>query len=121
MGNYRIQPGGWEEPEAGVLWLTCHCPQFIQIFRSKRGLTGQILNDLLQQTKACEFKFDSADEDSYQHVPVGILSKESKDVAQHPLTFQLYTSSVGIILEGNVVMGNLENLPQAMCLVFGLI
>ncbi|KAK3517398.1 hypothetical protein QTP70_008932 [Hemibagrus guttatus] len=42
---------------------------------------------------------DSADEDSYQHVPVGILSKESEDVAQHPLTFQLHTSSVGIILE----------------------
>ncbi|GAA6088006.1 uncharacterized protein LOC553308 [Tachysurus ichikawai] len=121
-----------------------HSPQLIQIFRSKRGLTGQILSYLLKQTmisdvadmrcavirglpvilgddptkffKAC---FASADEDSYQHVPVGILSKESEDVAQPPLHFHLHPSTEGI-LEGNAVMNNLENLPQAMCLVFGL-
>lgn len=53
------------------------------------------------------------------HVPVGILCLESEDVAQQ-LSFTLHSSSEGIILEGNVVMDNLENLPQAMCLVFGL-
>jgi len=36
--------------------LDRHCPQLIQIFRSKRGLAGQILSDLLQQAKVCTFK-----------------------------------------------------------------
>ncbi|XP_056102189.1 uncharacterized protein LOC130100539 isoform X2 [Rhinichthys klamathensis goyatoka] len=94
--------------------LDRHCPQLIQIFRSKRGLAGQILSDLLQQAKA------SDDGDSYQHVPVGILSLENEDVALQPLSIHLHPSSVGIILEGNVVMDNLDNIPQAMCLLFGL-
>lgn len=62
----------------------------------------------------------SDDGDSYQHVPVGILSIENEDVALHPLAIRLHPSSVGIILEGNVVMDNLDNIPQAMCLLFGL-
>ncbi|GAA6102853.1 uncharacterized protein LOC122139691 [Tachysurus ichikawai] len=82
-----------------------------------RGLPVILGDDPTEFFKAC---FASADEDSYQHVPVGILSKESEDVAQHPLSFHLHPSSVGIILEGNVSIENLENLPQAMCLVFGL-
>uniref|UniRef100_A0A9J8CQU1 Uncharacterized protein n=2 Tax=Cyprinus carpio carpio TaxID=630221 RepID=A0A9J8CQU1_CYPCA len=125
--------------------LDRHCPQLIQIFRSKRGLAGQILSDLLQQAKTSDiadmrcvamrglpvllgddqtefFKacFASDDGDSYQHVPVGILSLENEDVALQPLSLRLHPSSVGIILEGNVVMDNLDNIPQAMCLLFGL-
>ncbi|XP_056102188.1 uncharacterized protein LOC130100539 isoform X1 [Rhinichthys klamathensis goyatoka] len=125
--------------------LDRHCPQLIQIFRSKRGLAGQILSDLLQQAKTSDlvdmrcvamrglpvllgddptefFKacFASDDGDSYQHVPVGILSLENEDVALQPLSIHLHPSSVGIILEGNVVMDNLDNIPQAMCLLFGL-
>ncbi|GAA6077970.1 uncharacterized protein LOC113645414 isoform X1, partial [Tachysurus ichikawai] len=34
--------------------LDRHCPQLIQIFRSKRGLAGQILSNLLQQTKTSD-------------------------------------------------------------------
>ncbi|XP_042629274.1 sterile alpha motif domain-containing protein 3-like [Cyprinus carpio] len=125
--------------------LDRHCPQLIQIFRSKRGLAGQILSDLLQQAKTSDiadmlfvamrglpvllgddqtkfFKacFASDDGDSYQHVPVGILSLENEDVALQPMSLRLHPSSVGIILEGNVVMDNLDNIPQAMCLLFGL-
>ncbi|KAL1273015.1 hypothetical protein QQF64_028877 [Cirrhinus molitorella] len=125
--------------------LDRHCPQLMQIFRSKRGLTGQILSDLLQQIKISDLAdmrcaairglpvilgddptefftacFSSADEGSFQHVPLGILIKENEAGAQHPQSFHLHSSSVGIILEGNVVMDNLENLPQAMCLLFGL-
>ncbi|GAA6065574.1 uncharacterized protein LOC113645414 isoform X1 [Tachysurus ichikawai] len=37
-------------------FLDRHCPQLIQIFRSKRGLAGQILSDLLQQARVCTFK-----------------------------------------------------------------
>lgn len=61
-----------------------------------------------------------ASDDSYQHVPVGILSLENEDVALQPLSIHLHPSSVGIILEGNVVMDNLDNIPQAMRLLFGL-
>ncbi|GAA6089217.1 uncharacterized protein LOC113645414 isoform X1 [Tachysurus ichikawai] len=74
--------------------LDCNCPQLIQIFRSKRGLTGQILSDLLQQAKTSDIAdmrcvamrglpvllgddqtvlqsmLSSDDGDSYQHVPV---------------------------------------------------
>ncbi|GAA6072441.1 uncharacterized protein LOC122139691 [Tachysurus ichikawai] len=57
----------------------------------------------------------SDDGDSYQHVPVGILSLENEDVALQPLSLRLHPSSVGIILEGNVVMDNFDNIPQAMC------
>lgn len=124
--------------------LDHHCPQLIQIFRSKRGLTGQILSSLLLDAKASDlsdmrcvvirglpvllgddptefFKscFASDDGDSYQHVPVGILNRENEDALQ-PLSFRLHPSSVGIILEGNVVMDNIDNIPQAMCLLFGL-
>lgn len=35
--------------------------------------------------------------------------------------FKLNPSKVGIILEGNVVMDDLANLPQAFCVLFGLI
>lgn len=55
----------------------------------------------------------SDDGDSYQHV------KMNEDVALQPLSIHLHPSSVGIILEGNVVMDNLDNIPQAMCLLFG--
>ncbi len=51
---------------------------------------------------------------------VGILSRENEDVARQPLSFHRHPSSVGIILERNVVMDNLDNIPQAMCLLFGL-
>jgi len=60
----------------------------------------------------------SDDGDLYEHVPVGILSFEN--VALQPLSIHLHPPSVGIILEGNVVMDNLDNIPQAMCLLFGL-
>ncbi|KAJ8396469.1 hypothetical protein AAFF_G00017750 [Aldrovandia affinis] len=94
--------------------LDRHCPQIMEIFRVKRGLTGQLLADLLRQTK------DVDDEDSYSHVPVGILCREQENVAQHPQCLHLNPSSVGMILEGKIVMDKLENLPQAMCLLFGL-
>lgn len=33
--------------------LDHHSPRLMEIFKSKRGLTGQALADLMQQTKVC--------------------------------------------------------------------
>lgn len=57
----------------------------------------------------------SDDGDSYQHVPIGILKQENEDVALQTLSFCLHPSSMGIILEGNAVMDNIDNTAQAMC------
>ncbi|KAB5574964.1 hypothetical protein PHYPO_G00215150 [Pangasianodon hypophthalmus] len=108
------------------------------IFRKKKGLAGQLLAELLRQTKTTEptdvrslclhglpvilgddpsifFKTcsDVTDKDSYQQIPVGILCFD-------PESPQLNPSRVCIILEGNSVMEP-DNLPQAFCLLFGLI
>ncbi|KAJ8409952.1 hypothetical protein AAFF_G00209930 [Aldrovandia affinis] len=82
-----------------------------------RGLPVIFGDDPSDFFKAC---FDVDDEDSYSHVPVGILCREQENVAQHLQSLHLNPSSVGIILEGKVVMDKLENLLQAMCLLFGL-
>ncbi|XP_036943454.1 uncharacterized protein LOC119013234 [Acanthopagrus latus] len=114
-------------------------PSLMDLFRKKNGLTGQLLAELLHQTKTTEptdirclclrglavilgddpsafFKTssDATDKDSYSQTSVGILciGQESS---------QLNPSRVGIILEGTVVMDELANLPQAFFVLFGLI
>ncbi|KAG5271420.1 hypothetical protein AALO_G00179540 [Alosa alosa] len=97
------------------------CPKLVEIIRSKRGLKGQLLDDLLRQTKTSDtadirclvlrglpilfddnsadfFKtcFVTNDEGVYRHIGTGILCFTEEDIAPHPLT----PSSVGIVLEG---------------------
>ncbi|KAF1387306.1 hypothetical protein PFLUV_G00104040 [Perca fluviatilis] len=106
-------------------------PRLMDLFRKKKGLTGQLLAELLRQTKTTEptdirclclrglpviladdssafFKTcsDVTDKDSYSDTPVGILCLGQENT-------QLNPSRVGIILEGSVVMDELANLPQA--------
>lgn len=57
---------------------------------------------------------DTADNDMYKQTPVGLLFIGEEKLKLNP-------SKVGIILEGNVVMDDLANLPQAFCVLFGLI
>ncbi|XP_066536228.1 uncharacterized protein [Hoplias malabaricus] len=114
-------------------------PRLMDLFRKKKGLAGQLLADLLRQTKTTEpadirclclrglpiilgddpstfFKtsFDVTDKDSYSQTSVGLLCVDQ----EHP---QVNPSKVGIILKGTVVMDDPANLPQATCLLFGLI
>ncbi|KAI5092864.1 hypothetical protein C0J45_17255, partial [Silurus meridionalis] len=114
-------------------------PSLMDLFKKKKGLTGQLLAELLCQTKTIEptdvrclclrgllvilgndpsafFKtcFDTADNDLYRQTPVGLLFIGEENLKLNP-------SKVGIILEGNVVMDDLANLPQAFCVLFGLI
>ncbi|CAK6983098.1 sterile alpha motif domain-containing protein 3, partial [Scomber scombrus] len=99
-------------------------PNLMDLFRRKRGLSGQLLTDLLRQTKTsgafvfgglpivlgddpCAFFktcSDATDKD-YSETSVGILC-----IDEHP---QLNPSRVTIVLEGSVVMEELANLPQA--------
>ncbi|XP_049889945.1 sterile alpha motif domain-containing protein 3-like [Epinephelus moara] len=125
--------------------LDRHSPRLMEIFKAKRGLTGQVLADLMRQTKASDvtevrclvlrglpvilgddpstfFKasFDVDDEGgSYNDVPVGILCREQENITPHTQSLHHNASSVGIILEGNIVM-DVASLPQAMYIVFGL-
>ncbi len=68
----------------------------------------------------CSFFQDVDDEEgSYNDVPVGILCHEQENITPHTQYLHHTASSVGIILEGNIVM-DVESLPQAMHIVFGL-
>lgn len=51
-------------------------------------------------------------------MPVGILFEDTELQLHNSLHL---TSTIGIILEGQVVMEKMQDLPQAMCLLFGLI
>ncbi|XP_060929384.1 uncharacterized protein LOC133003615 isoform X2 [Limanda limanda] len=121
-----------------------HSPRLVEIFRCKRGIIGQQLTQLSQETKTTEptdirtmmlrglpillqdnpndfFKacFDSDDDDSYQHIDIGILLVEQEG-AMLSSSMHLYPASLKIVIEGKVVMGNIEDLPRAVCLLFGL-
>ncbi|KAJ8385598.1 hypothetical protein AAFF_G00184600 [Aldrovandia affinis] len=89
-----------------------HSPRLMEIFRSKRGNVGKQLTELTQQTR------DSDDDDSFRHIEVGILLVEREGAALSSL--HLSPASVKIIIEGAVMMDNIEDLPKAMCLLFGL-
>ncbi|KAL2098315.1 hypothetical protein ACEWY4_007522 [Coilia grayii] len=74
-----------------------------------RGLPVILGDDPSEFFKAC---YDAADTAVYSQTPVGILCMDE--------TLPLNLSRVGIILEGNVVIDGLPNLPQAFCVLFGL-
>ncbi len=57
---------------------------------------------------------DSATDSDFTHVPVGILKVMTKDRPPECI-------SIGIILEGNIVMDDIVSTSQALCLLFGLI
>ena len=59
--------------------------------------------------------YDVNENGLYSQTAMGILCMDEEN------STQLNPSKVGIILEGSVVMDNLANLPQAFCLLFGLI
>ncbi|XP_047235538.1 uncharacterized protein LOC124876643 [Girardinichthys multiradiatus] len=124
--------------------LDHHSPRLMEIFKTKRDLTGQVLADMMQQTKTLNvteirclvlrglpvilgddpstfFKacVDVDDEGLYNDVHVGILYHEQEYITPQKQSLHHNASSVGIILEGKLVM-DAESLPQAMYIVFGL-
>ncbi|CAL8282880.1 unnamed protein product [Boreogadus saida] len=57
--------------------LDHHSPRLMEIFKAKRGLTGQVLADLMRQTKDVD-----DEEGSYNDVPVGILCHEQENISR---------------------------------------
>nr|XP_040024850.1 uncharacterized protein LOC120812745 isoform X1 [Gasterosteus aculeatus aculeatus]XP_040024851.1 uncharacterized protein LOC120812745 isoform X1 [Gasterosteus aculeatus aculeatus] len=116
-----------------------HSPRLLELFGSKRGNVGQLLTHILQQTNTTEptecqrasyhpgdnptdfFKggFESDDEDSFCDPDFGILLIE-REGAVLTSSQHLSPASLEIIIEGEVVMDNIQDLPKAMCILFGL-
>nr|XP_055056167.1 uncharacterized protein LOC129440701 [Misgurnus anguillicaudatus] len=122
-------------------------PRFIDIFRTKGGDIGCKLKKILCQIddksdisgrrtavlhglplllgedptdfyKTC---FDCGDEEHQASTSVCILTVIPEDSKTVPYSLHLDATSTAIVLEGTVVLDDIGNLPQAMCLLFGLI
>ncbi|KAJ8287164.1 hypothetical protein GJAV_G00048360 [Gymnothorax javanicus] len=128
--------------------LDKYTPRFFEIFQSKGGSVGQTLKEYLLQVTpgstdvtgkrtavlrglpvllgddAKDFFmscFDCDDPPDTSHTSIGILTVIPEDGLASPHSLHLDASGTSIILEGTVVMDDLENFPHAMCLLFGLI
>ncbi|XP_040889361.1 uncharacterized protein LOC121178924 [Toxotes jaculatrix] len=121
--------------------LDRHTPRFLEIFKAKKGIIGNTLSEILVQVEnrtndviakrtavlRClsvflgddgrEFYqvcFDSDSMADFSHVPVGILTVIPEVSEQpRPSALHLEPSSIGIILEGTVVMDDIESHDQA--------
>ncbi|XP_054861515.1 uncharacterized protein LOC118470750 [Amphiprion ocellaris] len=128
--------------------LDQHTPRFIELFKSKKGTVGQKLSEFMEQiswatadiTGLCSLVLkgisillgdDSSEfyrscyemekDEVQQSITVGVLTVIYEGPVQGPSTVHVHTHSPAIVLEGNIVMDNTDNFPQAVCLVFGLI
>ncbi|XP_054868646.1 uncharacterized protein LOC118469483 [Amphiprion ocellaris] len=129
--------------------LDRHTPRFLEIFKSKGGMVGRTLAEILAQVetrtrdvramrtavlrclpvflgddgseffKVC---FDSHATADVTQVPVGVLTVIPEDSQlPGPHALPLEPSSTAIILEGIIVMDDIESHAQAFCILFGLI
>ncbi|KAI4891205.1 hypothetical protein NFI96_009921 [Prochilodus magdalenae] len=90
----------------------------LRSFKYKKGIVGRTLAEILAQV---EMKDSDAVRDITQ-IPVGILTVVPEDSQQpDPNALHLELSSIGIILEGSIVMDNIESHAQTIYLTFGLI
>ncbi|KAK9522467.1 hypothetical protein VZT92_018929 [Zoarces viviparus] len=55
------------------------------------------------------------------HTSMGILTVIAEDNVASPHSLHLESTATAILLDGTMVMDDLESLPQTMCLLFGLI
>ncbi|XP_035855753.1 uncharacterized protein LOC116041408 isoform X2 [Sander lucioperca] len=124
-----------------------YTPRFVPIFKSKKGSVGEKLAEIVQQIDSRKpdvtavhalvlqgipvllgddpsnfynTSFDSDSDEAWAQVSVGLLTIISEDEPLSPNHLHLDPVSTAIILEGGIVMDNLQNLPQALCLLFGL-
>ncbi|XP_077102491.1 uncharacterized protein LOC143753710 [Siphateles boraxobius] len=121
-----------------------HSPRLLELFRSKRGNVGQLLTHIPQKINTTEptairtqvlrglpiilgddptnfFKagFESDDDDYFRDLDVGILLIE-REGAVLTSSQHLSLALLKIIIEEKVVMDNIQDLPKAMCILFGL-
>ncbi|KAL0973560.1 hypothetical protein UPYG_G00206120 [Umbra pygmaea] len=101
-------------------WLRL-CSKLIQGCDSSVHLVLQGLSVLLGDDPSNFYNtsFDSYSDEAWAQVSVGLLTVISKDAPLSPNYLHLDPVSTAIILEGGIVMDNLQNLAQALYL-FGL-
>ncbi|XP_040195320.1 uncharacterized protein LOC120928290 [Rana temporaria] len=127
--------------------LDRYTPRFVTIFQSKKGSVGRTLSKFVQQINSekpdvtamrtlvlrglpvllgddpsifyitC---LPSNSHEAWAHVSVGLLTVIDEDLPTSPNPLHLDPVSIAIIAEGGIVMDDLQNLPQALCLFFGL-
>lgn len=69
----------------------------------------------------CVLLQDTEINEALASVTVGVLSVLSEDdPPQGSSSVYLHPTSTAIVIEGNLVMDNIKDFPQAVCLLFGL-
>lgn len=63
---------------------------------------------------------DCDTDETWAQVSVGVLTVVREDVQLTPNQLHLHPVSTANIVEGGIVMDDLPNLPEALCLLFGL-
>nr|XP_040056863.1 uncharacterized protein LOC120833632 isoform X2 [Gasterosteus aculeatus aculeatus] len=108
-----------------------HSPRVLELFGSKRGNVGQTNTTEPTECQRASYHpgdnptdvfkagFESDDEDSFCHPDIGRLLIE-REGAVLTSSQHLSPASLEIIIEGEVVMDNIQDLPKAMCILFGL-
>ncbi|KAK3533763.1 hypothetical protein QTP70_025823, partial [Hemibagrus guttatus] len=97
-------------------------------------LTEEIKHEILEKLAETMFSFKAyPTNDDYAQVAAALVSEHHNTILDVPVGISFedtdlqpsnslhLTSSIGIILEGQVVMDKMQDLLQAMCLLFGLI
>ncbi|CAL9684930.1 unnamed protein product [Knipowitschia caucasica] len=124
--------------------LDLHTPRLLEIFKTKRGYVGEQLAQLLTQMQSMNlpekrvvvlkglplllgdspnefFKSSFDGDESNGHLEIGILLVKYNGVHLDDSPPESGPpASLKIIIEGEVVIENLRNLPGAVCLLFGL-
>lgn len=62
----------------------------------------------------------ACDVDGWPQVSVGVLTVIDEEEPLIPNKLYLDAVSTAVIVEGGIVLDNLQNLPQAICILFGL-
>ncbi|XP_026070566.1 sterile alpha motif domain-containing protein 3-like isoform X2 [Carassius auratus] len=126
--------------------LDQHTARFLKIFETKKGAVGKKLSEFLDQIKlkgtditanrtavlrglplllgeeTSDFFKATLDCDcDIPQISIGILTVITEGSQDSSQALHLENSHTAIILEGAIVMDNIENLPDAMWLLFGLI
>ncbi|TWW71332.1 hypothetical protein D4764_17G0008150 [Takifugu flavidus] len=82
-----------------------------------RGLPVLLGDDPSDFYNTC---FDCDSDETWAQVSVGVLTVVPEDEQLVPNQLHLQPISTAIIVEGAIVMDDVQNLPEALCLLFGL-
>lgn len=63
---------------------------------------------------------DCDTDETWAQVSVGVLTVVPEDEQLVPNQLHLNPISTAVIVEGGIVMDNVQSLPEALCLLFGL-